>query len=131
MRLLALVPATVWPTLCGFAKHHIEGFTGKRDKSLGVFGVVFHPTYLVGALCEAHEIKSGVIVGFELGGIREADFFSIKVYLVTLNAGGLAHNQTIAAEALGSCHNGGEDVVAHGNLRHYGHLLYAFKVSVT
>jgi hypothetical protein len=96
-----------------------------------VFGVVFHPTYLVGALCEAHEIKSGVIVGFELGGIREADFFSIKVNLVTLNAGGLAHNPTIAAEALGSCHNEGEDVVAHGNLRHYRHLLNAFKVSVT
>jgi hypothetical protein len=34
LRLLALVLATVWPALCGLAKHHIEGFTGKRDKSL-------------------------------------------------------------------------------------------------
>jgi hypothetical protein len=82
-------------------------------------------------LCEAHEIKSGVIVGFELGGIRDADFGPIEVNLVTLNTGRLAHNPAIAAEALGSCHNGGEDVVAQGNLRHYRHLLNAFRISVS
>jgi hypothetical protein len=131
LRLLGLVPATVWLALCGLAKHHIEWFTGKRDKSLGVSGVVFHPTYFVGSLCEAHEIKRGVIVGFELGGIRDSNFLSIKVNLVTHNAGRLAHNPTIAFEAFGSCHDGGEDVVAHDNLRSYRHFLNAFKISVT
>jgi hypothetical protein len=104
-------------------EHHIKRLPGERNKDLGVFCVVFHPTYLVRALCKAYKVESVVVVRFEFGGIWDADFTSIKVDLVTRRAVRLVYNPPIAAEALDGCQNRGQDVVPSCNLRQYRHFL--------
>jgi hypothetical protein len=88
-----------------------------------MFGVVFHPTHLEGALCEAHEVEAGVgVFGAKLSGVCDAYFLPVEIDLVVLDARGMAHDPVIASEVFDSRYDGGEDEVSRSDLRDEGHI---------